>query len=151
MADPKPEPGWLEGDSPAIKLTRIRYKQAGLFDWDNNRVATVCRQIKCTPYELCAIAGCFTPTSVKACLKHNRWPVTLTIHFRRIEDQIHRLKFMEEPAVGPGPEDIEMSKLIFRGTQPQGKPFVEVLGGLKADLDCVATDGCKATTETIHL
>lgn len=151
--------GWPEGNSPALKLIWVRYKEAGLLDWDNKRVAVICRQINCTPFELCAAAGLFEAREVRQFWKDEKWPAYLTIHFRRIEDQVHHLKFMEEPETGPGPEDIAMAKLIARGQDktkdseaaetikvtttknPKHKNF--------ATLDCVAADGCKVTTESI--
>lgn len=107
---------WDAADAPAIGLIRQRYREAGLFNWDNKRVKLLCTQIKCTPQELCATAGFFDINRVATMMKRATcWPVYLTIHFARLEHQIHRAKFIFEKKAGPGPEDIEMAKLIAKG------------------------------------
>lgn len=97
---------------PGVPLIRAHYKLAGLFDWKNERVARLCDQIRCTPYELCAAAGCFESGLVKKWVRANKWPVYMTIPFSQLEQQINRFKFRFERRDGPSAADIIFAKII---------------------------------------
>ena len=68
--------------------------------------------IRCTPRELCALAGCFSKDKVDYYWEKNKWPVPMAIHFRRLEEQINRIKFKHETDDGPGIEDIELARVF---------------------------------------
>lgn len=74
----------------------------------------LCNMIPCHPRELCALAGVFNLQQIDRYFKFDKWPVQLAIHFRRIEEQVNKIKFPHEADEGPGIEDIELARIISR-------------------------------------
>lgn len=100
--------------SPAITLTRKKYREAGLEDWDTNRVVTICRMIKCTPRELFAAIGVYNRDMINRLWKGKKWPVYITLHLHKIEQIIVRMKFKEEAGLGVSPDTFTLASLISR-------------------------------------
>lgn len=94
---------WGGEESPRVTLLRKRYKDSGLMGWDDQRVSRLCRMLKITVYDLCAMAGEFRRSVVKSHWARQEWPVPLTLHFARYE-----AVFFKQPLV----DDITAAQLI---------------------------------------
>jgi len=92
-------PIWGDASLP-VRVFQRRYADAGLGIWNTNRVATLCKRLRWTPWMLCAWAGMFKMEYdahtgefelkldrhwIKMCWSRDSWPCTVTVQFSNLE------------------------------------------------------------------
>lgn len=88
-----------DGDSPRVELFRLAHERAGIHEWNNDRVARLCRLLKCTPYELAAAAGVYDRGYVDRMRDGDAWPPPIALHFDRFEKTANQFRIGNDPEI----------------------------------------------------
>ena len=111
---------WRYG-SPRVALIRAQYARAGLEDWDNERVASLCRRLNVTLHDLAAMAGEYQKAPVNRYWAANYWPVFLAIHFDRVE----RAAKVAKVPIGSGISAFDMAAVKLTTSRWRKRPKLE--------------------------
>lgn len=111
-----------EDYSPNVYLIREHYRDLKLESFDNARVARVCKTLRCTLGELCALAGVFGERRVRSLWrkgekldrngKPSPWPPEIALHFYRLERFANEVIF--KTASPPGPVEVQCARVFAR-------------------------------------
>lgn len=101
-----------EDESPTCALIRQFYREQGIEKWSNDRVGRLCQKIRCSIYELCALAGVSNRSHARKFWQQEKWPASVTLHFAQLENFIHQRTFgTKQP---PAPSEVMSAVLLAR-------------------------------------
>lgn len=105
---------WGKKAPPSVFLIKAHYRKLKIKEWNNERVFLLCRRLKITFRELCALVHIFSKRAARKCIEINRWPQSICLHFHQLESLYFKLYCGVEPVPTMPLYDIEevQAKLI---------------------------------------
>lgn len=111
-----------EDKSPIRTIIKEKYREAGIFNWTNDRVGKLCQKMRCSIYELCALCGVFSKRGIRKLWEEGGkgadsepWPAYLTVQFAQLENFVHERTFIS--AQPPAPNEAMAARLLIRDTR----------------------------------
>lgn len=88
---------WGSEAPPTVAMIKRFHRDIGLFNWDNRRVAEVCRKFNWTLREACAVVGIHNVNLIHNYSKRDQWPPSVALHFYHLEQHYETRRLGHPP------------------------------------------------------